>query len=77
MSSVLTDLVHCSQKQWDRPELSQGRFPASAGVRQERRFRRMFRSLRYRGLSTCPGLSFGLWRYLRQWQVAVLRSQVS
>jgi hypothetical protein len=56
MSSALTDLVYCSQKQWDRPELSQGRFPASAGVRQERRSRGLFRSLRYRGLSTCPGL---------------------
>ena len=56
MSSALTDLVHCSQKQSDRLELSQGRFPASADVRQERRFRALFRSLRYRELSTCPGL---------------------
>jgi hypothetical protein len=54
--SALTDLVHCSQKPSDRLASSPGRFPASAGVRKERRFRAPFRSLRYRGLSTCPGL---------------------
>ena len=56
MSSALTDLVRCSQTQPDRLELSQGRFPAFAAVRQERRVRALFRSLRYRELSTCPGL---------------------